>query len=531
MAFTISSKNGEKTFSDRDLVNISSKPGYDYQIDTPFPFMLTVHYDKNTGKCLLINQYRSQKFLFKGKPISTSLDVEKVCKLMIDGTDEFLMIKCDGQAHQSLAGNAMTEDDIRAVYGNEVNAGAKLKLEQRKSELETARVAICKQISAPINDMRHRISMNSKGGILLHIALFLASLVCAFGVSNYLTGLPLTDAGSVIQMPTNMKLIFVYAFVIFGIGLVLKQGVYLLLQEKEGQTLENSGIAQRFMIVLSSAFYIAVYLINVLYYLGPKSLPFFAVFISLFFVGTALTLAIACGYFKSVNVTTKLELNKYEYREDFEQVMREYQKWIEWFANNLSKTKLNNIKDRLFTLQLHSWGEIIAGLITAPALAYGVSNTLAMCFPEAAGWVRISGLRLSPVFLLLATCLIVAAFFCFSAAFTESKKIQGSNVLKQDGFSNYATHGVDLYGLEAEKKLDANMRRFLLIGLAIIGIEITMNISYFMQSIGGDLKGMLLSAVAALVPTALLIAETFMLSQTNYEKFASEELLAKIDRD
>ena len=68
------------------------------------------------------------------------------------------------------------------------------------------------------------------------------------------------------------------------------------------------------------------------------------------------------------------------------------------------------------------------------------------------------------------------------------------------------------------------------IGIAIIAIEFSMNVSYFMQSIGGDLKGMLLAAVAALVPTALLIAETLMLGQTNFEKFASEELLAKIDR-
>jgi len=530
MAFTISSKNGEKTFSDRDLVNISSKPGYDYQIETAFPFILSVYYDSKTGKCLLLNQYRNQKFLFKGKPISSSMEIDKVCKLMVDGSDDFLMIKVDGQSRM-VSSDALTEDDIRAVYGSEVNAGAKLKLEQRKSELETARVAIIKQIGAPISDMKRKIATNSKAGIFLHIALFLASLVCAFGVSNYLMGLPLADVGSVIQMPTNMKFILIFALVVFGIGLVLKQGVYLSLQEKVGQTIENSNVAQRFMIVLSLAFYIAVYLINVLYYLGPKSMPFFAVFISLFFVGTALTLALGCGYFKSVNALIKSELNEYEYREDFEQVTREYQHWIDWFANNLSNTKLNKIKDRLFTLQLHSWGEIIAGLITAPALAYGVSNTLAMCFPEAAGWVRISGLRLSPVFLILATCLIVAAFFCFSAAFTESKKIQGSNVLKQDGFSNYATHGVDIYGLEAEKKLDANMRRFLCIGLAIIGIEITMNVSYFMQSIGGDLKGLLLSGVAALVPTALLIAETFMLSQTNFEKFASEELLAKIDRD
>jgi hypothetical protein len=51
-----------------------------------------------------------------------------------------------------------------------------------------------------------------------------------------------------------------------------------------------------------------------------------------------------------------------------------------------------------------------------------------------------------------------------------------------------------------------------------------------MQTIGGDLQGMFLSAVAALVPTALLIAETFWLSNTNFEKFACEELLSKIDR-
>lgn len=531
MAFTISSKNNEKTFANKDVVNISSKPGYDYQLNTPFPFMLILQYDAKTNKCLLINQFRNPKFLFKGKPIPASLEIDKVCKIMIDGSDEFLMIKVDTQSHQSIQENTMSESDIRAVYGKDVNADAKIKLEKRKSELENARVAIIKQIAAPINDMKNKISMNSKSGIVMHIALFLASFVCAFGVSNYLTGLPLEDAGSVIQMPTNLKLIFIYAFIIFGVGIILKQGIYLLLQEKSGQTLETSATAQRFMIFLSSTFYIAIYLINVLYYLGPNAMPFFAVFVSLFFVGTALTLAIACGYLKSVNVVTRLQLNGYEYREDFEHVVREYQQWIEWYANNLSKTKLNNIKDKLFSLQLKSIGEIILGILTAPALAYGVSNTLAMCFPEAAGWIRISGLRLSPVFLILATFLIIFAFFAFANAFTVNKKIQGSNVIKQDGFSNYLSHGVDIYGLEGEKKLDKEMRRSFIIGISIIIIEFSMNVSYFMQSIGGDLQGMLLSAVAALVPTALLIAETFMLSQTNFEKFASEELLAKIDRD
>ena len=157
-------------------------------------------------------------------------------------------------------------------------------------------------------------------------------------------------------------------------------------------------------------------------------------------------------------------------------------------------------------------------------------NTLAMCFPEAAGWIRISGLRISPVFLVLATFLIIFAFFAFANAFLNSKKIAGSNVLKQDGFSNYLQHGVEIYGIEGVNRLNREMRRSFLIGCIIIGIEFTMNASYFMGEIGGDLGGMLLSGLAALVPTALLIAETFMLSSTQFETYACDEIVAKIDR-
>ncbi|MBR1424272.1 hypothetical protein IJ579_01765 [bacterium] len=532
MAFTISSKNNEKTFADKELINISSKDGFDFKVNVDFNFMLAVQYDSKTNRCVLLNQFGNKRFLFKGKPLPASLEIDKVCKIMIEGSDEFITIKVLGNAsNATLFEENMTEEDIRAIYGNDVNAAARIKIEKRKNEIEEARVATINEIAAQINLLKHKISMNSKAGIFLHIAMFLASLVCAFGVSNYLTGLPLSDAGSVIQMPTNMKLIFVYAAVIFGVGLVLKQGVFLYLQNKIGEDTTTTRIAEKFMIMLSFLFYIAIYIINVLYYLTPKAFPLFAVFVSLFFVGTALTLALACGYFKNTNLETRKELDVYEYRKDFEHVIKEYQLWIERFVNTLSTTKINNIKDKLFTLQIKSVGEILLGILTAPFLAYGVSNTLASCFPEAAGWIRISGLRFSPIFLVLATFLIIFAFFSFVNGFLSNKKIQASNVLKQDGFSNYIQHGVEIYGLEGVKKIDSEMRRSFIIAVAIVIIEFSMNVSYFMQEIGQDLSGMLLSAVAALVPTALLIAETYMLSQTRFESFACEELISKIDRD
>lgn len=525
MAFTITTKNGEKTYADKEFVNIGSNINSDIQMNLGFEFLLTVQYNSKTNTCSIINQFNDSHFLFKGQPVPAKLDIDKICKIMIANSDEFISIKIIGNSvNREIAQENITENDIKAIYGNEVNAAAKIMVEKRKAEIETARVSIIKEIGTSINILRNKISMNSKSGIVLHIALFFASLVCAFGVSNYLTGLPLNEAGNVIQMPTNMKLIFVYTLIVYGVGLVLKQGLSLFLQNKDW---ESASIA-KFMIGVASVFYSAVYLINVLYYIAPKTFPVFAVLISLFFVGTAATLAIGCGYFKYNSIELTKELSNLEYREDFECVLKEYRQWIERLVNTMSTTKIQNIKDRLFNLQIKSAGEILLGILTAPFLAYGVSNTLAMCFPEAAGWIRISGLRLSPVFLVLATFLIIFAFFSFVNGFLCSKKIQASEVIKNDGYSNYIQHGVEIYGLEGIRKLQKEMRRSFVIGLGIILIEFSMNSSYFMGEIGGDLGGLLLSLLAALVPTALLIAETFMLAQTRFENFACDELISKI---
>ena len=131
----------------------------------------------------------------------------------------------------------------------------------------------------------------------------------------------------------------------------------------------------------------------------------------------------------------------------------------------------------------------------------------------------------------MTTFLIIFAFFAFVGAFTSSKKIQGSEVIKQDGFSDYRQHGVTIYGIEGVRKLNADKNKFLAIAITIICIEFTMNVSYFMTEIGGDLKGIGWSIVAALVPTALLIAETLMLSQTCFDMNSCDELIAQIDKD
>jgi len=521
MGFSVSSKNNEKTFSDKKVVYISSKPNYDVQIKTDFDFILAIQYDEKSNRCRLVNKYNYPQFKFRGEILPEKLVIEKVCKIMIDGSDDFITIKV-GESFQNQVQTVAPQLKTVSVTDN---------IDKEKSKIESERVKIVKEVSSIVSTLKRKISINSKLGILLHLGMLIASFICAFGISNYLMGVPLSTDDNTIQIQMNAKLVIFYALIVYSVGSMLKQGLYLYMQRKSDHDKSTPVIVEKLMISLSVLFFVAIYLINLLYYVAVKDMVFFGIFISLFYCGTALTLALGCGYFKHGSAVARQELDKYEYREDFERVIKSYQGWIENFANSLSDVKVQKIKDKLLNLQIWSVLETGLGIFTAPFLAYGVSNTLAMCFPEAAGWMRIGGLRFSPIFLVLATFLIIFAFFSFVSAFTTMKKIGASDIIKQDGFSNYLSHGVEICGLEGVKRLDAEMRRYIFVGLTIILIEFSMNISYFTQEIGSDMKGLFISCVAALVPTALLIAETIMLAHTRFEIIASEELLAKIDRE
>lgn len=508
MIITLTSKNNEKTFTDKDFINIGSNPSCDFVVDIGTDLVLTLQCDNGSKKCTLLNTFNNQNIMFKGKPMAQSVEIDKVCKLMSALNDEFISIKIIEQ---------------QVTYNNDSSP-----IEQRKAEIERARVSVIKKTGYVINDLKTKLILNYRASIFLHIAMFLTSLVTAFGVANYLTGLKIEETKNFIHLPTNIKILVAFTFVVYGLCLILKQGVYLYLQNKEKAT-PATMTAQSFMLLSAGLFFTGLYVINLLYYINISIV--FSILASLFFVGLTIVISMSCGYFKYNGHKMTYSLDQNEYREDFEVVLNDYRQWIEKYINSMSQTKIGNIKDRMFNLQLKSVGETILGFITAPFLAYGVSNTLATCFPEAAGWVRVSGLRFSPVFLVLATFMIIFAFFAFVNAFYTIRKIQGSNVIKQDGFSNYLAHGVDIYGIQGIRKLESEKTRSLIIGCAIILIEFTMNTSYFFGEIGGDLQGIFLSVVAALVPTALLIAETYMLSQTKFDIFASEELVAKIDRD
>lgn len=397
-------------------------------------------------------------------------------------------------------------------------------------DIEQQRISIIKEIGYKVVDLKNYIKSNTITGNFLNTSMAVLSFVSSFGITNYLLGLKIDTSTNVLNLTTNFWFLGAISTIVFAICLILRQSISSLLEfnSREKKRYGQTPLIQKFIITITSIFLFVIYVMNLLYYKNIQG-AFASIFISLLFVGALTTVTIGSGYFKHQLKTFQKELTDCEFREDFESVLKCYRKFILDDINSLTPNKINTINSNLVNNRLKMVLEFFIGILTAPFLAYGVSNTLAGCFPEAANWVRISGLRFSVIFLVLATALIIFAFLSFVRAFTIGKQIKGSEIIKFDGYHDFASHGVTIFGLDAMRSLEREKNTVLFIACSIILIEFTMNVSYFITEIGADIQGMFLSFVTALVPTALLIAETHLLSGTMYKINNYNELLAARD--
>ena len=555
MKVTITSKNNEKVFNDSNVINIGTAPNCHFKLDLDFDLIISLQKLDN-GRWQVVNNFRSNKVLFRGQPIGPSIEIGSLCKLMIADTDEYISIKITaagtnpkvvpGSLELANRRNAerikraenkktitmiedeeLNEQDIETLYGKGIGAQTKIKIDRRKADIERRRALVTKEIAYKANYLRGKLAQNELILAFLNFFIIFVPFAMAFILKDIIR---LDSLNGQLQN----RILFLAAIAFIVVSLILKLGQFLTLQNKgKVKVTQSSKAIQSLCLLSGGGIFAAVMLFSLVElslhtYSLPLLIPqmligcsFLCIFLSVFAAITQNTIA-----------ETGEELDGYESREDFQAVVKDYQQWITLFVNNISRKKLKDISNKIFNLEIKAGVEYVIGVITAPFLAYGVSQTLAECFPEAAGWIRLAeGFKFSPIFLTLAVFMIVFAFHCFATSFATTKRVLASNVIKQDGFSDYNVHGVVLHGVESSKNLKKEAKKFFLIALAVVFIEITMNVSYFIGVMGGDVMGMVLSFVAALLPTAILIMETTMLGNTKFEIIIREELLEKVDKD
>ncbi len=556
MKVTITSKNNEKAFNDSNVINIGSMPNCHFKINPGFDLLISLQKLDN-GKWQIVNNLKSDKVLFRGQPIGASIEIGSLCKLMLADSDEFISIKITaagtnpkivpGSLELANRKNAerlkraenkktismiedeeLNEEDIENLYGSGAGVQAKIKIDRKKSDIERRRALITKEIAYKSNYLRQKLAQNEIILSVLNAFIGIVPLTMAYILKDII-------AFGFADKALQSRILFLVAICFIIITCLLKQGQFLVLQNnsKGSKVSQSSKLIERLCLICSGGIFAAVLLfaigeLAVHRYNLPVLIPQMLILCSFL----CIFLGVFSGFTKNIIAESGEELDSYESREDFQAVVKDYQQWITLFVNNIGRKKLKDINNKIFSLQIKSYFEYFLGIITAPFLAYGVSQTLAECFPEAAAWIRLSaGFKFSPIFLILATLMIIFAFHCFATSFATTKRVLAAAVIKQDGFSDYSVHGVVLHGVESSKNLKKEAKKFFLIAISVVVIELAMNVSYFIGVMGGDVMGMMLSFVAALVPTAILIMETTMLGNTKFEIIVREELLEKVDKD
>ena len=528
-------------FEDKQNIVIGTTPDCDFVIDgTDEIINVKMVFSPKYNSYVLVNSDENNEVLFNNKTFKKVLVPrhfsighaalkESVLVVVNIETNKNLSADTDNTvlktAVASATATATTERAATQVQNNRmINRDKK---DIFNGNIENNRIAIVKEVGYKIQALKNQISSLGKVSFVANAAILVLSIICSFGMTNFILHLPIDTSKGVLNLTTNYGFLIAISLIVFAVSFAMKQSVFTLIESSQNKRYGENNDIQRLMVYASCVFMLVIYAINLFYY---KDIAFVAsIFVSLLFVGALAIVSAASGYFKYQLKTANYQLMNVEYREDFETTLKGYRSLISQYINSLSDNKLDSIKDSLLNAQIKMSGEILIGMLTAPFLAYGVSNTLASCFPEAAGWIRISGLRFSPIFLVLATFLIIFAFFSFVRAFTIGKQIKASEIIKFDGFHDYASHGVNILGLDAIKGLHKEKNITMAIACVIVAIEFTMNVSYFIQEIGGDISGMFISSMAAFVPTALLIAETMMLSGTMHKINNYNEVFQTLD--
>lgn len=532
MDIIVSYENQKQVFPECESLVIANK-NCEFPIDKlgDNEILKLVYTEKYKG-FVLINTCKNPKILCNGKVFSKIL-VKHDFEISTPSLSENIKLNINSIDSDTIEANLMNRANELKKQNSQATLVEEKEMQIRTdnvfdNDIEKNRIAIIKEIGFKISEFKNNVRTSNFMNFVLTGITCILSVISSFGITNYLLGLKIDNSSSTINLTTNFWFLAAITLVILAICISLKYAVSSVVNfNSVARKYGSNDNVQKTIIGISLIFLFVIYVLNLCYY---KSLSAFtALFLSLLFVGGLCVVAIGSGYFHGQVKILKQHLDAYEFREDFENVIKNYRILISRYINKLSQNKINTIKGNLVNNQIRMVLEFITGLITAPFLAYGVSNTLAGCFPEAANWVRISGLRFSPIFLVLATFLIIFAFLSFVRGFTIAKQIKGSEIIKFDGFHDYNRHGVTILGLDSMKSLEKEKAFVLFVACFIILIEFTMNVSYFITEIGGDIQGMFLSFVTALVPTALLIAETHMLSATMYKIHNLSELLENLD--
>ncbi|HAS93863.1 MAG TPA: hypothetical protein DCS44_04510, partial [Cyanobacteria bacterium UBA10660] len=266
-----------KVFEDKHNITIGRDESSDFVINNLAENIeIKFIYNEKFKNYVLINSSGSSDVLVNNRNFSKVLTPAHFF-LEVKGLNGKINVEIDTeQNHHSEVKNNQTQSQ-NMEQNNAEGANTMIKTMSStnandifNNDVEKNRIAIIKEIGYKITELKGSIWSANITNLLLNASIFILSVVCSFGVTNFLLGLKIDNSSSVLNLTTNAGFLVAISAIVLAVSLIMKHGVYSLLDFNSSKKYGETDIAQKFITGVSAIFMFVIYIINLFYY---KEIP------------------------------------------------------------------------------------------------------------------------------------------------------------------------------------------------------------------------------------------------------------------
>ena len=258
--------NNIKEFENQDTIIIGGSVGCDFVVEDLGQDVLKMVFAPKYNNYVLMNVSQTREILCNNKVFSKILVTPQ---FTLSGSKFSMPVEIEVKA--AVASSVVNDNQEMSMQNsnfkpNSQQANRAVTQATGSGDVESQRIAIIKEIGFKLLELKANIRSAGVTNFVLNVAMVILSVVSSFAITNFLLGLKIDNSSSVLNLTTNFGFLICVTTIVAAICLILKQGVYSLLDFNQNKRFGDSDIAQKSIIAISGIFLFVVYVMNLFYY-------------------------------------------------------------------------------------------------------------------------------------------------------------------------------------------------------------------------------------------------------------------------
>ena len=271
--------NTVKSFENQQSIVIGTTPDCDFVLEGIDEIIsVKMVYSSKYNSYVLVNTNESDDVLFNSKSFKKVLvspnflishsSIKEPVSVVInnESSSKDLSLSKETKVLAAAAPIAAATEVAPAQIVNARTVNGSDKKDILNGTIENSRIAIVKEIGNKIQSLKSQISSLSKIAFVADAAILVLSIICSFGMTNFILHLPIDTSKGILNLTTNYGFLIAISLIVFAVSFAMKQSVFSLIESSQNKRYGENNDVQRFMVMASCVFMLVIYAINLFYY-------------------------------------------------------------------------------------------------------------------------------------------------------------------------------------------------------------------------------------------------------------------------